>query len=473
MYDVIPSQKRRASWKKYWKKGRYGITIHLHQYEDGGYEKASLLSTIEGNCFAGEGSKDFPHCVLTDVGRLVERRIKELGTHLHEEGISVKEYVIMPTHIHMIIELDRDLPIVQRGGKWERYHLGRIIGYMKSGATSWFRRLIMGENVEDIFMTPQRTAGNGNEKERTAGNRNENGRTAENRKTGAANNEMPALWEANYNDRILNEQKKDESWQRYVKWNPFFWKLQIDYPKLFEHEQHILLSDVDYSAFGCMFLLRYDERVQVMCHRLARKGMLTQDEWIRYTATWNKVHEMETRVQKEKIGHYDSYWLQSQRADCVCPVPYTETEAFLKQKMMLLERAREGAVLVSPAISKGEQEIIYSALEEGGRVIKLCKTPITKKAHPTNRDRIYCARGLMLVLGPWEIRGSFTQQKTAGDREKGGVEPLQRTDGNRYIDAEVHMSDYARFHNLNEMAQHLCEEIHEMRIDRTILNECR
>ena len=81
VYDVIPSQKRRASWKKYWKKGRYGISIHLHQYEDGGYEKASLLSTIEGNCFAAQML--MPEQILRECGILL---VKE-GSNYFTDGI--------------------------------------------------------------------------------------------------------------------------------------------------------------------------------------------------------------------------------------------------------------------------------------------------------------------------------------------------------------------------------------------------
>lgn len=45
------SQKRRAVWNDYYKPGRYGVTTHIFEYEDGSYEKAALLIEVKGSCW--------------------------------------------------------------------------------------------------------------------------------------------------------------------------------------------------------------------------------------------------------------------------------------------------------------------------------------------------------------------------------------------------------------------------------------
>lgn len=66
----------------------------------------------------------------------------------------MRNSVIMPTHVHLTIEITREQSIIQRGKNRERYHLGRIVGYVKSGTTGWYRRLLQGDTVEEILAAP-------------------------------------------------------------------------------------------------------------------------------------------------------------------------------------------------------------------------------------------------------------------------------------------------------------------------------
>lgn len=204
-----------------------------------------------------------------------------------------------------------------------------------------------------------------------------------------------------------------------------------------------------------MFLLKHSERRQVFCHRLARRGQLTDEEWQKATASWDTIHAFERHAREHKLGHYDRDWYRSNYPSCTTAIDYTHTEAFRKEKAEHLKACEEmGAVLVSPAVSPGEAAICYAALEQGYPVIKLQKSAITAKAHPSNRDRAYCGKGIMLVLGPWVI--------------KDPSHPL--TDGNRNAPSD---SLYAKFHNLNAMAAELCRESINMSIDKNTLMECK
>lgn len=407
------SQKRRAVWNDYYKPGRYGVTIHIFEYEDGSYEKASLLSEVKGRCWRSASATAYgsslssaedsrpPYVELADLGRLVQAKIDGIGTHRHEDGVIVRNSVIMPTHVHLTIEITRELPIIQRGKNCERYHLGRIIGYVKSGTTGWYRRLLQGETLDEILAAP-----NWRDIYNEDGTRKDGKSTPLSQGSSLTTDRNITLWEANYNDKILNTQQKYDEWNRYVDMNPFRWRMRDERPDLFEHRLHLMVEGTDYSAWGCMFLLRKPDRIQVFCHRY-------------------KMDATERYRLKDAHGEW---------------IPYTSTPEFEQQKANVLLAVREGAVVVSPGISPGEAAIVEAVLEADGEVIKLYKDPLTKKAHPRGKDIDHCAQGQMLVLGPWVIPDANAFEQRFGDKH----------------------SKYAQFHNLNDLAKRLCEPLKEV-----------
>ena len=78
-------------------------------------------------------------------------------------------------------------------------------------------------------------------------------------------------------------------------------------------------------------------------------------------------------------------------------------EEELKAKLTaFLKAARQGAVLVSPAISQGEKAIMRAAFEEGLPLIYLQENGFTDLAKPGGKRMEACARGQLLILAPWE-----------------------------------------------------------------------
>ena len=67
-----------------------------------------------------------------------------------------------------------------------------------------------------------------------------------------------------------------------------------------------------------------------------------------------------------------------------------------------LRAGRQGAVLVSPAISKGEKAIMRAAFEEELPLIYLQENGFTDLAKPGGMRMEACARGQLLILAPWE-----------------------------------------------------------------------
>lgn len=471
---VLPAQynpHRRKSWNNYFMPGRYGITVHLYEYEDGTIEQCSLLGNIIGTCKAGKYNADgtlndsFPHIDLSPVGRIVDYKIGLISSYENYKDVKVLDYIIMPTHVHLVIEVAKQLPIVTySSGKRKQLTLGDMLRGFKQGTTSLYKRWLNGEINPAV-----------NGWERTLEGTPRIYTTVPGGKASLPITAATSLWEDDYNDIVLYSQRALSEYIHYVDMNAYRWRMRDEYPNLFRHCLHIMLEGTDYSAWGCIFLLRKPQRLPVMCHRLARKGMLTAKEWAVITsalaatsvgfqhsitpaltqgincltqgiALGKTPRDYEREARERRLGHFDRDWLYSTDPNCITPVAYTYTEAFRKQKAELLQAAEHETVLVSPAISDGERSIVYEALERHLCVIKLRKEPLSAKAHPAGKDIDYCAQGNLVVLGPWEIPDNLQL---------------------RQRDEYGNMTAYSAFHNLNTLAEKLCDSISTMTISIT------
>ena len=156
------------------------------------------------------------------------------------------------------------------------------------------------------------------------------------------------LFAKGYNDRILFRQGQLERWLHYLKDNPRRLLMKREKPELFRVQRGLTYAGMSFSAIGNRFLLERPMKVQVQCSR-----KITDEE------------------------------LQKRLNEC-------------------LTLARQGAVLVSPAISKGEKAIMRAAFDEGLPVIYLQENGFTDLAKPGGKRMDACARGQLLILAPWE-----------------------------------------------------------------------
>ena len=118
------------------------------------------------------------------------------------------------------------------------------------------------------------------------------------------------------------------------------------------------------------------------------------------------------------------------RTDKQTGQPTHLTAAYQQERTRLLRLGEEGTVLVTPGISKGESLVVSAALDAHLPLILLQKEPITRYWKPSQRRFYACASGRLLILAPWHFDG---------------------------------VSDYSRFHQLNDYAREVCEAT-EMRI---------
>ena len=156
------------------------------------------------------------------------------------------------------------------------------------------------------------------------------------------------LWSIGYTDGILDNEGQLERWKEYLRDNPRRLLLKRQRPELFRVQRNLQVGDEVFSAIGNRYLLERPVRLQVMCSR---------------------------RLTDAEIE---------------------------EKKMYFLEQARQGAVLVSPSISKGEKAVMRAAFEAGYPLILLQETGFTDLAKPGGTRFDACAEGRMLILAPWE-----------------------------------------------------------------------
>ncbi len=102
----------------------------------------------------------------------------------------------------------------------------------------------------------------------------------------------------------------------------------------------------------------------------------------------------------------DSYGNRALLERCLLPVVCHRKDKprFAEQKQRCLEEAQDGAVLVSPRIAKGEQEIMDEAVRDGFPVVIIHDNGFPDRYHPSAERLDRCAAGRLLLVSPWRYR---------------------------------------------------------------------
>lgn len=156
------------------------------------------------------------------------------------------------------------------------------------------------------------------------------------------------LFERGYNDLIAKGYDMLPRMKAYVKDNPRRLAVKRAHPDYFRVRFGLQTAGQQYAAIGNRFLLQHPEKVQVQLSR-----SLTDEQ------------------------------IQSKKAE-------------------FLALARQGAVLVSPAISRGEQAVMRAALDEHLPLIFLTPWGFNEFSKPGHQYYEACADGRFLILAPWE-----------------------------------------------------------------------
>lgn len=162
------------------------------------------------------------------------------------------------------------------------------------------------------------------------------------------------LFEPGFNDKILWREGELQAWQQYLADNPRRRLLKASRKDLFTVKHHLKAAGFTFDAMGNEFLLGYPRRICVQCSR-----RLTDAD--------------------------------------IAPLLTTLEPDF-----------RQGSVFVSAAISPGEKVVMGKAYEQGCPVIILRENGFGQYEKPGGRAFDACARGLMLMLSPWDYHAGKT-----------------------------------------------------------------
>ena len=190
------------------------------------------------------------------------------------------------------------------------------------------------------------------------------------------------LFDADYDDSILYKRGQLQNMINYVRDNPRRAIYRKLHPEYFRNIQRIEISGEIYTAFGNLFLLKAPHKIAVKCHR---KHPSTKQ-------------------------------------------PYEGTEDFQKYRTEILNAAADGSVIVTPAISKGEQIIKNDCFENGFPMIHIQKEPFGQYNKPEKRRFDICLNGKLLIIIPQTLDSMGTVN---------GVDAA---------------SKYSNFHNMNQLA---------------------
>ena len=224
-------------------------------------------------------------------------------------------------------------------------HLGQVISGFKAGC----RKMMRGEtSAEPMLVEKDRKKpaelmfaekGKGKEKEKIC----QQGTVAPSSGSGYV-----PLFAKGYNDLILRSYEELETWKNYLRENPRRLMMKRSNPDFLRPFFGLRIGEFTFNGIGNRGLLQAERRVAV-------------------------------RVSRRLVG-----------------------EDLDRTVERVLREAREGAVLVSPAISPGEKRIMRAAFDEGLPTIVIVENGFTKLSKPHGEQFYACGEGRLLMLSAWE-----------------------------------------------------------------------
>ena len=356
---TVHTMKRRNHVHDYSRRGYYHITINVTK------ALRQPLGQIAGHLDKEDGNADAPHVALSSIGKMVEEELRE-SIHRAYPMLEVQDYVIMPEHLHFLLVAHRD--VVSQSGK--PTHLGHVIAGFKYGCNKryWAMTGRSADRGEGLATKSPGTV------------------TAAGTVLGdsVAKKSLPPLFEPGYCDIMPLDAEQLATQRAYIHANP----------------RSRLMRTMNQS---CLFPQRYTVNTAVSLRAL---HAYLQRECPRQL-TAEALASLDKRlIQTGGQIVCDSYGNLKLLSDRLLPVVCHRKDAalFVHQKARCLKEAADGAVLVSARISKGEQEILDTALHSGYPVIRIEDNGFPEIYHPSADRMDNCATGLLLLITPWNYQ---------------------------------------------------------------------
>jgi hypothetical protein len=384
------SYRPRNAGHDYYGRGTYLITLVVS-----GRERLLSHFAAEVGHDTGGGHGNGGGLALTPLGETVREAWLRTPAHAKTHGNSVVVHacVCMPDHFHGVIEVLEPM----------QWSLGDIIQAFKASCTSWWQQQQgLPSSCDRPIPADCRSERAPAWLQEKAALHSDEGtlirslskKQRQEYYTFVGRQQRP-LFDDNYDDTICLDERHRQAMIAYVHDNPRRALLRRLLPDFLRRCLHVQIGGRSYGAFGNLFLLRWPRKVQVMCHR----------------------------------------------KHPVTGLPYEESDDYDRERSRWEADIMAGAtVIVTPVISRGEQQMKNECIDRGFPLIHLQATPIGQYWKPEKRRFEACVRGSLLILAPWNLD------------TMGAVD---------YVPAD---SDYSRFHNLNTLAAEICSFNGEARI---------
>ena len=298
-----------------------------------------VFGRLVGNAFAPKGSKDEPRIELTALGQAVQS--EWMGIHEYYPQIEVMTVQMMPDHMHGILFVREQLPV----------HLGQVISGFKAGCRKAEKALMAAAGPHPTEKTakamegaPQATG------KRALSSQQETALPLQSARgpLQAPTQAYRPLFAKGYNDLILRSYEELGTWLNYLHDNPRRLLMKRARPEWLRPFFGLQIGQHSFSGIGNRALL---------------------------TAAKRKAVRVSRRLSDEEIAR--------------------EVERYM-------EEARQGAVLVSPAISPGEKRVMRAAFDAGLPTIVIMENGFTPLSKPHGEQFYACGQGTLLMLSPWE-----------------------------------------------------------------------
>ena len=357
---------RRSAAHDYSRPGTYHITMHVAE------SIGQPLGVVKGSLDAPDGSADAPHTALTRVGQMVEQELLT-AIHSHYPMVTIQDYVIMPDHLHCLMVVSNR--IVSKNGKVQT--LGQVIAGYKKGCNK--RYWEMTGNSDGV--TVAHTVPNGSPANTVSG-----GLPAGYKVPSLGTTGRQPLFEDGYCDVMPVDAEQLATQRAYIAGNPRSRLLRMSNRAVLTVQRGAVTTTLTPGAL---------------------RGYL-QRECPSSVATAEALSQIQCRLLlADGFIACDSYGNRTLLTEHRClPVICHRKDAkrFAQQKERCLEEAAHGAVLVSPRIAKGEQEIIDEAVNHGFPVIILHDNGFPDRYHPSAGRLEQCSSDRLLIVSPWKYQ---------------------------------------------------------------------
>ena len=348
---------RRAAAHDYARPGIYHITMHVADC------LGQPLSAVVGDSSVPYGNDDAPRTVLTPVGQMVEYELLH-SISAYYPMMEVQDYVIMPEHIHFIIEAHSTI-VTQRG---KSATLGQVIAGFKKGCNKRYWAVTGDAGGQTTAHTVPSSLPAGH-------------KVPSNATTG-----RQPLFSEGYCDVMPLQRGQLATQRAYIKDNP---------------RSRLLRSSNRAS------LMTYRGGIDTALTTAALRGYL-QRECSPSMVTDEVLAAIQCRLLCAggtiACDSYGNRALLTERRCLPVICHRRDAKRFAQQKERCLKEAAHGTVLVSACISPSEREIINESVHHGFPVIIIHDNGFPDRYHPSADRLNLCAADRLLIVSPWQYQ---------------------------------------------------------------------